>query len=483
MKAIEQFKAEVAAYQEETGADWDRAWNFIKITNAELYARVQEEDRAQRAEAVKRANARALELANPAPVKLRPLEIYNAVLSETKGARHCSDDEALKHVSMTHKGLCAVVKANGELHRRRQELVLQNTQRLALEGMTHNAAKEAAEASTKPVVELDYVPTPREEWNNAVNRIAIGSNIPWHEAYNRGVQTHRALYNQARSPEAEGPALRREVETARNRFEVIVKQTAFVRGISPKAALELCKTETHPGLYHEAFPESKLAANRTARDAFERFVEGVYQHAMHTGKPFETAWQEVAESDPGLFNEANSIQASANKSAGDPAMAPAHIRALLGNVRLANEIRAGDWIQLAPKGNHPNGRHIQRVNDETISDVVESFERKAQKEGEHFGGIPIYIGHPDMPEFAKDYPDKKAYGWIMAMQGRPDGLYGLPKWSEAGAQIVSNHHYKYLSPCWLAAEVREGGKLIAEPSEMISIGLTNQPQIMGKPLS
>jgi phage I-like protein len=58
------------------------------------------------------------------------------------------------------------------------------------------------------------------------------------------------------------------------------------------------------------------------------------------------------------------------------------------------------------------------------------------------------------------------------------------KWSQPGRQLIENAHYKFLSPYWSAEEQSQSGKLIAKPVELVSVGLTNQPQIRGmKPLA
>jgi len=96
----------------------------------------------------------------------------------------------------------------------------------------------------------------------------------------------------------------------------------------------------------------------------------------------------------------------------------------------------------------------------------------------------MFVGHPDVPQFANQFADRKAYGWIMALEARPDGLYGKMKWSGAGLELLQNGHYKFLSPYWEARQVaEENGRVVYEPVALISAGLTNEPNLPVLPLA
>jgi hypothetical protein len=72
----------------------------------------------------------------------------------------------------------------------------------------------------------------------------------------------------------------------------------------------------------------------------------------------------------------------------------------------------------------------------------------------------------------------------MEIEAREDGLFGRVKWSEAGAELLRNAHFKYLSPYWEAREIgRENGRRIYQPIALLSAGLTNQPNIPVRPLA
>lgn len=101
-----------------------------------------------------------------------------------------------------------------------------------------------------------------------------------------------------------------------------------------------------------------------------------------------------------------------------------------------------------------------------------------------FAGAPMFVGHPDVPQFSNQFPDRKAYGWIMELEARPDGLYGKMKWSAAGMELLQNGHYKFLSPYWEARQIgSENGQPVFEPLSLISAGLTNEPNLPVNPLA
>jgi hypothetical protein len=80
--------------------------------------------------------------------------------------------------------------------------------------------------------------------------------------------------------------------------------------------------------------------------------------------------------------------------------------------------------------------------------------------------------------------DRKAYGWISELETRADGFYGRVKWSDAGLDLVRNAHFKFYSPYWEAREIgSEKGRRVYRPVALISVGLTNQPNIPVRPLA
>ncbi len=143
----------------------------------------------------------------------------------------------------------------------------------------------------------------------------------------------------------------------------------------------------------------------------------------------------------------------------------------------------GDYLQLSPYGDFPHPRGLQRVDPEAADLMVKRFNSFRGKLGRLFGGAPFYIGHPDTPH-ASDLADKKAYGWVMELEAREDGIYGRVKWSQAGLDLLKNAHFKYLSPYWEAQQISsDTGRPLFRPTNLISVGLTNQPNLPVKPLA
>ncbi len=136
------------------------------------------------------------------------------------------------------------------------------------------------------------------------------------------------------------------------------------------------------------------------------------------------------------------------------------------------------WLLLARYGDHPHAHGLQRFTRKAAQQIVAVFDSLLGRLKRAFGGLPIYIGHPDDPEFrgSVGHSDTRAYAWIAALEAREDGLYIRPKWSEAGAALLQNAHYKFLSPRWKLRSLGEGAW---EPVELISVGLTNTPNIAG----
>jgi len=93
--------------------------------------------------------------------------------------------------------------------------------------------------------------------------------------------------------------------------------------------------------------------------------------------------------------------------------------------------------------------------------------------------LPIYIGHPDVPQFAEKYKDSKAYGWITGVNAITDkGIELSVKWSRAGEELIEQGHYMFYSPYWLMRPIGVVNSILrARPGILRSIGLTNQPAI------
>jgi hypothetical protein len=125
---------------------------------------------------------------------------------------------------------------------------------------------------------------------------------------------------------------------------------------------------------------------------------------------------------------------------------------------------------------------LQVVSREVAERLVKRFHSLKAKLARRFGGLPIYVGHPDDPSAheMEVTADTRAYAWIVDMEARDEALWILSRWSRSGKEVLANAFYKFLSPRWL---LRKTGAGRFEPEELVSVGLTNSPNIPGEPIA
>ncbi len=152
----------------------------------------------------------------------------------------------------------------------------------------------------------------------------------------------------------------------------------------------------------------------------------------------------------------------------------------------ANELAAapapGQWLKLADYGDWPHPSGLQRFTQASAENMVRGFQSLWGKLRRRFGGVPLYVGHPDDAAFVGQpgHDDTRAYAWVTSLEARPDGLYILPRWSEPGRELLRHAFYKFLSPRW---QLRPLGDGAFEPVRLLSIGLTNHPNIPGEAIA
>ena len=140
---------------------------------------------------------------------------------------------------------------------------------------------------------------------------------------------------------------------------------------------------------------------------------------------------------------------------------------------------SGDGSLFFPYGEIPHKQGLQRFTREAAERMANHFARPLQKAlrwidgvGIKTGaGVPVYIGHPDVPGMANEYPDKAAYGWIENITAEPEGMRVQVKWSTKGAELVSDAQFRFSSPFWNCEPDGRGG---FTPVVLVSIGLTNK---------
>src|SRR5579863_160669 len=162
-------------------------------------------------------------------------------------------------------------------------------------------------------------------------------------------------------------------------------------------------------------------------------------------------------------------------------------------ITFTNALSLGDdgWAQLAPFGDFP-GRALLRQPDGSTKtfDAIQRLDRAAaegmtskfkspwHRVKRFITGCHIYIGHPDVPAFANDYPDKTPKGMIVDLAVRNDGLYCKPVFTNEGSELIESKTCRALSGYWSAQQVgEENGKTIFRPDLLKSAGLTNHPNL------
>lgn len=89
-------------------------------------------------------------------------------------------------------------------------------------------------------------------------------------------------------------------------------------------------------------------------------------------------------------------------------------------------------------------------------------------------GIPVYQGHPDVPEYAGKYPDKGALGWVKKILVNEDGMDLEVEWDRDPGK-----GFGWFSPYWTGDDPGPGaaGKRNVIVDGLTSIGLVNNPNI------
>lgn len=179
-------------------------------------------------------------------------------------------------------------------------------------------------------------------------------------------------------------------------------------------------------------------------------------------------------------------------------------------IGVSNElgVAAGDGWALIPYGQHPNERGLQPFGKAEAERMVAYFKNTWNTIKRAFIGMPILRGHPDMAksvrrELAREkdaskraalqslintierrYPDKTVYGTVTELEARDAGLALRCVLTEEGAALVNEGGLHCFSPHWLclAGEPGPDGKPTQVPVYLVSIGLTDRPNIAGTSL-
>ena len=133
------------------------------------------------------------------------------------------------------------------------------------------------------------------------------------------------------------------------------------------------------------------------------------------------------------------------------------------------------WFQLSATGSFPHATTglVQVIDDDAIAAIVQKFTEEATKP--NFPGVLVDWDHSSLD---LDKPTEAA-GWIVALQQRPDGLWGQVRWSDRGAEAVSGGRYRFMSPVWRQEDCLDLGEKKVRPLRLFNCALTNDPNIKG----
>jgi hypothetical protein len=124
---------------------------------------------------------------------------------------------------------------------------------------------------------------------------------------------------------------------------------------------------------------------------------------------------------------------------------------------------------------------IQRLSRENAEAIANELKEAKAAQGDQFPGLPVYIGHPDHAAFKERDKDLRAYGWANDATVSEDALEFQFDWPPAGAELLENKHFKFLSPNFIGVMSNEkiDGVPVVDIVGIRSIGLTNNPNWPG----
>lgn len=138
-----------------------------------------------------------------------------------------------------------------------------------------------------------------------------------------------------------------------------------------------------------------------------------------------------------------------------------------------NQLPSDGWFHLVPRGEFPNvtddGRKVMQVLDDAAFDaMLKNFAPKLLIDQEHFSH-----------DTGKS---SEAFGWIVELQKRNDGVWGRVEWTDLGDTAIKNRRYRFISPTWTRLQKVDAERM--RPLHILDAGLTNQPNLRGMiPLS
>ena len=127
------------------------------------------------------------------------------------------------------------------------------------------------------------------------------------------------------------------------------------------------------------------------------------------------------------------------------------------------------WCHIAPYGRFEyivtkGGQPQLDANGDNVTDVQLIDELAVKNLAAAFA--PADPGLVDREHWSIITGDSTAMGWLLQVEVRDDGLWGLIRWTDVGADMVKNRRLRWLSPVWdCDADKR--------PVAILSVALTN----------
>jgi phage I-like protein len=138
---------------------------------------------------------------------------------------------------------------------------------------------------------------------------------------------------------------------------------------------------------------------------------------------------------------------------------------------------------IEPKGLHPNKRAgvVQVIDEEAAVSIVNRF--KEASSAPDFAGM--LIDHEHFKHQADQ--ETRAFGWLMALENRKDGIYAQIRWTTTGKAAVDGGDYRFFSteyaPDSLDVLNKENPAKV-RPMALSGLTVTNDPNNKGgKPIT
>jgi len=149
---------------------------------------------------------------------------------------------------------------------------------------------------------------------------------------------------------------------------------------------------------------------------------------------------------------------------------------------------ADGWVEApyADVQNSYKGKAVlQRLDKPAAEQMVALFNSWRGKLARVFGGVPVFIGHPDYAGDKAVSTDAPAHGWVKEMAASDTGLRLRIDWGPTGQAALTNAHYKWWSPHFMcqATDQFVNAMPVYIPRWLTSVGLTNSPRWPVVPLA